>query len=291
MNYFEKHIGDWITETIKLSMLEEGAYSRLIDQYHKRECPLPLDMKENYREARATSSSERKAVDYVMATYFEKTEEGFVHKRAQEAIERYWDRDQAAEGKKENGRERQQRARERRKTLFEELRSHGIVPEFNTPTKQLSIELSRVTDRSESRDTVTHVTRDDTCTQTPIPNTQSPSTKGEKKKIVRAAPKSPLPDDFGISPTVQAWADKNGHASLGRRLEHFVGCARAKGYTYADWDQAFQNAVREDWAKLNSPARGADSRQVESDRRQAEFLRLTGSESHDDGRTFDMETH
>ena len=177
MNYYERHIGDWIGDTVNLTMLEDGAYNRLIDQYYRSEKPLPLDSKELFRLARASSSAERKAVLYVISTFFVRTESGFTQKRAQAGIEQFWERDQAAEGKRENDRERQQRARERRKQLFEELRSHGIVPEFNTPTKQLAFELSRVTSRDIPRDDHASVTRDNTATQAPVANPQTPDIK------------------------------------------------------------------------------------------------------------------
>lgn len=90
----------------------------------------------------------------------------------------------------------------------------------------------------------------------------------KSKAKVSAAPKTPkpskvpLPADFCISDAVMAWAEKNGHTNLRAHFDSFVGKARANGYTYVDWDQALQNAVRDDWAKLGqqqaraSPAQG-----------------------------------
>jgi uncharacterized protein YdaU (DUF1376 family) len=89
MNYFEKHIGDWIRDTVSLTMLEDGAYNRLIDQYYQTERPLPVDKKLIYRLARANSSAEKKAVDFVVENFFEKTDSGYVQKRANAELERY----------------------------------------------------------------------------------------------------------------------------------------------------------------------------------------------------------
>lgn len=89
MNYFEKHIGDWIRDTVSLTMLEDGAYNRLIDQYYQTERPLPNDKKLVYRLARANSSAERKAVDFVIENFFERTDAGYVQKRAEAELERY----------------------------------------------------------------------------------------------------------------------------------------------------------------------------------------------------------
>lgn len=63
---------------------------------------------------------------------------------------------------------------------------------------------------------------------------------------------TPLPDDFGISPRVQEWAESKGYRDLPIRLEHFVSYAKRSGKTYADWDEAFMASVRDDWAKLSS---------------------------------------
>lgn len=67
-------------------------------------------------------------------------------------------------------------------------------------------------------------------------------------------PKVSMPEGFGVSERVRAWAKEKGHDRLDERMEHFKGKALANGYTYADWDEAFMGAVRDDWAKL-PPAR------------------------------------
>jgi uncharacterized protein YdaU (DUF1376 family) len=177
MNYYELHIGDFIRDTVSLTMLEEGAYRRLIDQAYQTERPLPVDKKMVYRLARANTAPEKKAVDFVLSSYFQLTDDGYVQKRIQQEIERYWERDQSNETKRENDRDRQQRARDRRKQLFDDLRSHGIVPEFNTPTKQLQAIFSRVTNGDENGDVTQSVTRDNTATQTPDTKHQTPVLK------------------------------------------------------------------------------------------------------------------
>lgn len=71
-------------------------------------------------------------------------------------------------------------------------------------------------------------------------------------KRTRAAPKTPLPADFGISERVIRWATEKGHSNLDRHLETFISKCKAKGYTYADWDEGFMGAIRDDWARLGS---------------------------------------
>ncbi len=66
--------------------------------------------------------------------------------------------------------------------------------------------------------------------------------------------KTALDPDFGISDRVQAWAAEKGYGQLQEHLEAFKRKAKAKGYTYIDWDAAFMEAIREDWAKLRGRA-------------------------------------
>lgn len=174
LNYYEKHIGDYIKDTLGLSMLEDGAYNRLLDQQYNTERPLPADKDEMYRLARASAPAERKAVDYVLNKFFTLTDTGYIHERAQAQIEAYWDREPAEQNKRDSAKVRQQRSRERRKALFDLLREHGVTPPFNASMAHLESEMSRVTSRDNKGDSNAPVTRDDTLTQSPPPNTQSP---------------------------------------------------------------------------------------------------------------------
>jgi hypothetical protein len=74
--------------------------------------------------------------------------------------------------------------------------------------------------------------------------------KGREGKEGASGRKKPLPENFTISESVKAWAAEKGHSRLPEHLEAFKVKARAKGYTYVDWDSAFMEAVRNDWAKL-----------------------------------------
>ena len=97
MNFFCKHIGDWIKDTAELSLIEDGAYNRLIDQYYQSERPLPLDRNLIYRMARAMSQAERKACDAVLSRFFIETPQGYVQKRAATEIARYQDKQRKAQ--------------------------------------------------------------------------------------------------------------------------------------------------------------------------------------------------
>lgn len=171
MNYYEHHLGDYLRDTAHLSMLEDGAYRRLLDAYYIREAPLPLTMRDVFRLVRAQSKQDREAVETVLREFFTETPEGWAHSRCDREIAAYRETIPEREAKRENDRERQRRARERRKSLFEALRGHGIVPPFDTTTGELEALLSRA-ERRDSGVTVTQpVTRDNTATHTQTPDT------------------------------------------------------------------------------------------------------------------------
>lgn len=86
-------------------------------------------------------------------------------------------------------------------------------------------------------------------------------TREEKRREVkRINKKSTLPAGFAVSDRVKAWAAEKGYGRLPERLEHFIGAAKAGGYQYVDWDEAFMNAVRNDWAKLGNVVVGLPKR-------------------------------
>lgn len=167
INYYEQHIGDYMRDTAHLSMLEDGAYRRLMDVYYAREAPLPDDRRAIYKLARASTKAEREAVDYVLTEYFKLIDGSWHQKRCDEEIDRYREKEPERQMKKEGNRARQKRNRERRRELFDALRSHGIVPSYDASITELQATLSRVTSRANNANVTHPVTRDGTATQTP----------------------------------------------------------------------------------------------------------------------------
>ncbi|MFZ4791830.1 MAG: hypothetical protein ACOYMW_13235 [Candidatus Competibacteraceae bacterium] len=85
--------------------------------------------------------------------------------------------------------------------------------------------------------------------------TATAATKAKVKERAHApSAKTSLPADFTITPELQAWADQKGYGDLNAHLDRFKDKAQAKGYQYTDWNAAFRNAVRDDWAGLRTPA-------------------------------------
>lgn len=87
------------------------------------------------------------------------------------------------------------------------------------------------------------------------PPQAAPSQKA--KKSAKKTIKTPMPEGFCISESVRKWAQQKGHQHLERHFESFVAKVEANGYTYANWDAAFRNAITDDWAKVRQLPRGS----------------------------------
>jgi hypothetical protein len=82
--------------------------------------------------------------------------------------------------------------------------------------------------------------------------TTTENKKNNPKGLLKKNVKRSLPEDFGISERVYAWAEEKGYpnSSLKKGLEVLVSYAKRNGKQYVDWDEALMTAVRENWAKL-----------------------------------------
>lgn len=89
MNYYSHHIGDYLTDTAHLSILEDGAYRRLMDRYYSTEMPISADESALFRVLRARSPDEQEAVRVVLKEFFDLTEAGWTHKRCDAEIEAF----------------------------------------------------------------------------------------------------------------------------------------------------------------------------------------------------------
>lgn len=212
MNFYYRHVGDYVKKTLHLSMLEDGAYTRLLDIYYINERALPSDFKKCCRLARCTTKAEKDAVSFILEEFFELQDDGYHNNRADAEIEQFLEAEPKREAKKNNDKERQERARARRSELFDKLKRHGVVMPYNSTTSALEAELSRIESRESHADVTAHVTRDNTATHTPDPRPQTPDPNipgGEKPASSQHSATSPPPlenpiDDFETPEQTQA---------------------------------------------------------------------------------------
>lgn len=90
MNYYERHIGDYIKDTAHLSLLEHGIYGRLLDIYYTLEGPIPADRV--MRLVSARSDEEQSAARDVLNEFFVREGESYRHERCDREISRYHQR-------------------------------------------------------------------------------------------------------------------------------------------------------------------------------------------------------
>jgi hypothetical protein len=86
-----------------------------------------------------------------------------------------------------------------------------------------------------------------------IVDTAAPSAPAPAPQQRRKSPQTPIPENFEASERVRKWAASKGFTRLDEHLDAFKRKSVAKGYMNASWDDAFMEAVREDWAKLRGP--------------------------------------
>jgi len=94
MYYYQFNIGDYQSHTSHLSEIEDLVYRRLLDWYYLHECPIPLDEAEVSRQIRMRSHIESIAI--VLQEYFERTDDGWIHNRANKEIAKAGDKSEKA---------------------------------------------------------------------------------------------------------------------------------------------------------------------------------------------------
>jgi uncharacterized protein YdaU (DUF1376 family) len=89
VNYYERYCGDYAKKTARLTLIQHGAYTLLLDEYYSTEQPLSADFDELFRICRAMKKAEQDAVCEVAEKFFPIAEDGLRHNdRADEMIAR-----------------------------------------------------------------------------------------------------------------------------------------------------------------------------------------------------------
>lgn len=264
MNYYRRYVGDYLRDTARLTLLEHGAYTLLMDYYYADERALPADKDEIYLMVRAMTPADRKAVDKVLSTYFTLEADGFHQSRIDEELARAHDASETARKAGEKGAASRWGKQSPRRTNGGSDGGGHSEPYDDSHNGSDGAGDSGANGEAMAESIATRGGDPTTNHQPPPPNLQPPvlptgSTSRATPKR-RAAPKRPLPEDFAVSPRVEAWAAQKGFGRLAEHLDAFRAKCVAHGYAYADWDAAFMEAIREDWAGLRGTRRGAGGR-------------------------------
>ncbi|WP_261532579.1 YdaU family protein [Burkholderia multivorans] len=185
MNFYKRHIGDYLKDTAHLSLLEHGVYTRLLDVYYTREAGIPDDQAARLIGARARD--ELAALRVVLGEFFELVDGTWVQQRCEREINAAGGHQSEDGAQPRSGRAmRQKQYRERRKAMFDRLRDLGVTMPFDAGMDDLHDALLRATDASRvtqeaSRVTegITRVTHNVTATNSQTPDTISQKPQGE----------------------------------------------------------------------------------------------------------------
>ncbi len=93
MHYFQFEIKEWISNTAHLSLEEEAIYLRLILYYYDSEQCIPNDPTKVFRKLRITNIE---CATNILNEYFKPTQNGYVHTRCDEVIQKYNSRIESA---------------------------------------------------------------------------------------------------------------------------------------------------------------------------------------------------
>lgn len=236
MNYYEHHIGDYAKDAGHLSMLEEGAYRRLLDAYYTRERALPADLRDCCKLAKAASKAEREAVAYILREFFVLREDGHHQNRADEEIVRYADKRSKAKA-----------SIEKRWEKVRTINEGNTDVSNNENSSEIRTYAKRNTPRARPQSPVTSKELED----------QNPKIPAGKQRASRTLIKTwlaALGDSDAIAPDdpIFDYADVVGIPEDFLRLswKRFVEDMTERGTLKTNWRAHYRNAVRGNWFKL-----------------------------------------
>lgn len=86
MNRYDRYPGDYLRDTLTLTMAQDGAYTRLIDFYYSSELPIPVS--DAMAAARCRNNDDEAVTQWVLARFFTLTALGYRHERIENEIQK-----------------------------------------------------------------------------------------------------------------------------------------------------------------------------------------------------------
>jgi len=128
---------------------------------------------------------------------------------------------------------------------------HQSIEELERKRELTRARVSRYREKLKCNALLTQDSRDVTLTdkirQDKI-REESIGTPTDKKSKIKTS----IPENFQISDRVRKWAAGKNQNHLEEHLESFKLKCKSKDYKYIDWDAAFMNAIRDNWAKVDN---------------------------------------
>ncbi|GJH22463.1 hypothetical protein CBA19CS22_37995 [Caballeronia novacaledonica] len=168
MNYYQHHIGDFNSGTVRMPQLARWLYRDMIEVYYDTEKPLPADFEVLCMSIGAVGEDQRTAVKMVLTLKFQLRDDGYWHERCDAEIAKYHaNADTARENGRKGGRPK--------KPIGNPEKPIGF-PSGSHPVSSGNPEETGLKPNQE-----------------PITNNQEPETKGKTKPRAKRASS---PDDF-----------------------------------------------------------------------------------------------
>lgn len=239
MHYYKRNLGDYAKKAGRLSMLQHGAYTLLIDACYDREQFPTLD--EAIDWTWASSTAEVEAVEFVLRKFFTLEDGRFVQKRIQEEIDSY-------HGKSETN-ARIAREREAKRRAEEEERArlvNGSCGGGDEPPPNQE----PLTNNQEPKEEGNAAA---------LPPTSEPKARKSKKTTLATYLKACK--DAGVKPVPEGHELRDWCAGAGVTHEmlqiawlvfrdKYTLTEGNKAKLYADWPGHFARSVKFNWDKL-----------------------------------------
>ena len=232
LQYYRFFPGDYARDTRHLSMMQQGAYRLLIDEYMVHG-PLPNDLQRLYRICSAFSAEERSAIEFVLSEFFQLDGPCWRHHRCDREIE--WQM------------ERSKSAKESARLMWESKRSADDKRTHKrTQSERISARYANQNQNQiqNQRGSVVGLDVDVDLSL----NRERESAKRTAKR--RGAPLSPVLDTKAINTWIH-WAEEE-RADIDARtaLDKFVAHYTASGEIRVDWFAQWKKWVIQERVKV-----------------------------------------
>lgn len=231
MHYYKRNIGDYAKKAGRLSMLQHGAYTLLIDSCYDREQFPTLD--EAIDWTWSSSQAEIDAVKFVLSKFFVLQDGVYVHPSIKEEIDAYHE---TSEKNKRIAEEREAKRRasstDRARVVHEESKDGHLT--INQEPKGESASADASPSAAEK------------------PKARKAQTLTAYLAECKAIAVKPVPDDHHI----RQWADDAGivpdmlQIAWVKFRERYTEAEKGKAKRYKDWPGHFATAVKDNWFKL-----------------------------------------
>ncbi|TXI22314.1 MAG: DUF1376 domain-containing protein [Nitrosomonas sp.] len=229
MHYFKMNIGDYAKKAGRLSMLEHGAYTLLMQACYDRERFPTLG--DAYDWCWVRTEDEKRAVEFVLNKFFTLEGDFYVQKRIQEEIEKYH------ENSRTNRRiatEREEKRRNKTRTVNEACTNRDVTVNEPPPNQEPITKNQEPINKN-------HTFERGSKTLKELGANQENKNALEKKpnSVVQNVHLTPIPEDFEHDSKAELLS-KQFELDITIEKEMFIAHYKANGEQRSDWNACFR---------------------------------------------------